>query len=292
MVIGHIAKDTIIRNGSKTYSIGGPPFYAGIAARKMGGKVGIVSKIGRDLDDASLSVFKETGIQTSIKKTNGLTTNFELEYLPEGRRLKLKERCEPILFEDVPKHFLRAGSLLVSPIAGEISTDFMEKISRKTDSILAIDAQGFVRKFDDQGNVYFDVWREGEDILPLVDIAKFSKREALTAMDCDSIHDAAQKILNFGPEIVIITLGEEGVLIRGKENLSITPKTTPEKVIDTTGAGDIFFGVFLLEYSLTKNVKTSGNIATIAASKSTEGKGMSRFITRDMIENDSFQNVD
>jgi sugar/nucleoside kinase (ribokinase family) len=291
VVIGHIAKDTIIRNGSKTHSIGGPPFYAGIAARKMGGNVGIVSKVGRDLDEKSLAIFKEMGIQTSIKRTNGLTTNFELEYLPEGRRLKLKERCEPILFEDVPKHFLEADSLLISPIAGEISSDFMEKISRTTDSTVDIDVQGFVRKFDDQGNVNFDIWREGQDILPLVDIVKFSKREALTAMNCDNIHDAAQKILSFGPEIVIITLGEEGVLIRGKENFSITPKSNPEKVVETTGAGDIFFGVFLLEYSLTKNVKTSGNIATIAASKSTEGKGMSRFITRDMIEDDSTQNI-
>ncbi|MBS7252306.1 MAG: carbohydrate kinase family protein, partial [Candidatus Freyarchaeota archaeon] len=58
VVIGHIAKDIIIRNGSKTYSIGGPPFYAGVAARKMGGIVGIVSKIGRDFDEESLAVFK------------------------------------------------------------------------------------------------------------------------------------------------------------------------------------------------------------------------------------------
>jgi sugar/nucleoside kinase (ribokinase family) len=286
VVIGHIAKDTIIRNGSKTYSIGGPPFYAGIAARRMGGNVGIVSKIGRDLEEESLDIFKQMGIQTSIKKTNGFTTSFELEYLPEGRRLRLRERCEPILFEDVPKHFLEADSLLISPIAGEISLDFMKKISRKTDSTLAIDAQGFVRKFDNQGNVYFDIWMEGEQIIPLVDIVKFSKREALTATNCENIYEAAQKILDLGPEIVIITLGEEGVLIRGKENLSITPKTRQERVIETTGAGDIFFGVFLLEYSLTKNVKNSGNIATIAASKSTEGKGLSRFITRDQIGND------
>ncbi|MEM2144545.1 MAG: PfkB family carbohydrate kinase [Candidatus Jordarchaeaceae archaeon] len=291
VVIGHIAKDVIIRNGSKTYSIGGPPFYAGVAARKMGGNVGIVSKIGKDFDDASLAVFKEAGIQTSIMRTEGLTTSFELAYLPEGRRLKLAARCEPILFEDVPGHFLETESLLISPIAGEISLDFMKKISRNTGSLLGIDAQGFVRKFDAQGNVYFDTWRESEQILPLVDIVKFSKREALTAMNCENIYEAAQKILNFGSEIVIITLGEEGVLIRGKENLSLTPKTSQDRVVETTGAGDIFFGVFLLEYTLTKNVKTSARVATIAASKSTERKGMSRFITRDQIESD-YLNID
>ncbi|MEM3526167.1 MAG: PfkB family carbohydrate kinase, partial [Candidatus Jordarchaeaceae archaeon] len=251
-----------------------------------GGRVGIVSKIGRDLDEDSLAIFRELEIQTSIIKTSGLTTNFELLYLREGRQLRLVARCEPILLEDIPKSFLEADSLLVSPIAGEISLDFMKKISRKTDSILAIDTQGFVRKFDEQGNVYFDTWTEGEQILPLVDIVKFSRREALMATDCENIYEAAQKVLNLGPEIVIITLGEEGVLISGKENFSITPKTNQERVVETTGAGDIFFGVFLLEYSLTNDVKNAGKIATIAASKSTERRGMSRFVTRDQIEDD------
>ncbi|MFB0561643.1 MAG: PfkB family carbohydrate kinase [Candidatus Lokiarchaeia archaeon] len=284
VVIGHIARDIIIRNGSKTYSMGGASFYASIAARKMGGNVGVVSKIGRDLDENSLFVFKEMGIQTSIKKSNSLTTSFEIEYLPKKRQLKLRERCDPILFEDVPKNFLNAESILISPIAREISYAFIEKISQETDSITTIDIQGFVRKFDDQGNVYYDFWKEGEKILSLVKIVKCSEREALAAMKSENIYEAAQKILSFGPEIVLITLGEEGVLIRGKENILITPKTRPEKVIETTGAGDIFLGVFLLEYTRTKNVKTSGNMATFVATKSIERKGMSRFISREMAE--------
>ncbi len=284
VVIGHISKDIIIREGSRTHSIGGAPFYAGIAARKMGGKVGIVSKIGRDLDETFLYVFKEMGVQMSVKKTNGLTTSFELEYRPKGRQLKLKERCGPILFKEIPKNFLDSQSLLISPIAREISSDFLKKISRSTNSLLAIDAQGFVRKFDDQGNVYYEFWEEGDKILPLVTVVKCSEREALAAMKCENIYDAAQKILSLGPEIVLITLGEEGVLIRGKENLLITPEARPEKVVETTGAGDIFFGVFLLEYTRTKNVKTAGNMATKVAAKSVEGKGMARFISREMAE--------
>ncbi|MGQ9721703.1 MAG: PfkB family carbohydrate kinase [Candidatus Jordarchaeum sp.] len=282
VVIGHIAKDIIIREGSPTFLTGGASFYASIAARKMGGNVGVVSKIGRDLDENSLFVFNEMGIQTFILKTDGFTTSFEIEHLPNSRRLRLIERCAPILFEEIPDNFLDAQSILVSPIAREISPDFMKKISRKTDSVLAIDLQGFVRKFGENGNVYYDFWNEGEQILPLVDIVKSSKREALTSMNCNNIYDAAQEILSFGPEIVIITMGEEGVYIRGKENLIITPKSRPEKVVETTGAGDIFFGVFLLEYIRTKDVKNSGNIATNVATKSVAGKGMSRFISREM----------
>ncbi len=286
VVIGHIAKDTIIREGVKTYSIGGAPYYAGVAARKMGGKVGIVSKIGADLDDSSLSVFREMGIQTCIRRTEGLTTSFELEYLKDFRRLKLKQACEPILFEDVPKHFLNSRSILISPIAGEISPIFVEKLYSESKSVIAADAQGFVRRFDSEGIAQFAFWEDAERVLPLLDIVKFSKREALTAMNCDGIDEAAEKILNFGPEIVIITLGDEGVVIRGKENLFIKPKTPPKKLVETTGAGDIFFGVFLLEYVHTKNVANSGNIATIVAARSTEGVGLSRFVTRDMIEKD------
>jgi len=283
VVIGHIAKDVIIREGSRTRSIGGAPFYAGIAARKMGGNVGIVSKVGRDLDDEALSIFEEVGIEASIRRTDGLTTCFELEYLSGGRRLRLRERCEPILFEDVPKNFLEADSLLISPIAREISPDFVKRISRETDSPVAIDLQGFVRRFDDSGNVFFDTWREGEHVLPSVNIVKCSKREAVAATGCDDIYEAAQEILNFGPEIVIVTLGEEGVLIRGKENFYIPPKTRPEKVVETTGAGDIFFGVFLLEYVLTGDVKISGHTAVFVAARSVERKGMDRFITREML---------
>lgn len=286
VVIGHIAKDTIIREGVKTHSVGGAPYYAGIAARKMGGKVGIVSKIGADLDDSSLSVFSEMGIQTCIRRTEGLTTSFELEYLKDLRRLKLKQTCEPILFEEVPKHFLNSRSILISPIAGEISPIFVEKLHSESESLIAADAQGFVRSFDSKGIAQFTFWEDAERILPLLDIVKFSKREAQTAMNCDDIEEAAQKILNFGPEIVIITLGDEGAIIRGKENLFIKPKTPPKRVLETTGAGDIFLGVFLLEYALTKNVANSGNIATIVATKSVEATGLSRFVTRETIEKD------
>jgi ribokinase len=57
----------------------------------------------------------------------------------------------------------------------------------------------------------------------------------------DGALDAAPRLLSLGPGSVVVTLGEDGAVFSGGESAQhlMAPKV---KVVDTTGAGDVFVG--------------------------------------------------
>lgn len=134
------------------------------------------------------------------------------------------------------------------------------------------------------------------DILRLVDIICVNETEAelITQSDSlnslESIKNAAKKLLDFGPNLAIITLGKNGVLIAQKsEGDPIFEKIEASKVktVDTTvslllqclivlslqGAGDCFCGAFAYflvnhpELSYAESAKKASKIAAISVTR-------------------------
>ena len=72
-----------------------------------------------------------------------------------------------------------------------------------------------------------------------------TEAEALTGMKVESLDDArraADRLLEQGVGMAIITLGDKGALIHGKELSEHVPAVTAGAVVETTGAGDAFNG--------------------------------------------------
>ena len=68
--------------------------------------------------------------------------------------------------------------------------------------------------------------------------------EARAITRADSVDEAARRLQDFGPEIVVIKCGEEGSYARrGSEAYQVPPK--PVQVHDAVGAGDVFNSGFL-----------------------------------------------
>jgi ribokinase len=81
--------------------------------------------------------------------------------------------------------------------------------------------------------------------------------------DEDSLREAARKIFNKGVQNVIITLGEEGVLIfDGQYELIPAEKADP---VDTTGAGDVFNGALTVALAEGKSLGDAVRFANRAA---------------------------
>ncbi|MFQ6135252.1 MAG: hypothetical protein ACE5KU_05500, partial [Nitrososphaerales archaeon] len=53
-VASHITIDTITSDRIQTTTLGGPPSYAGLTAKKMGGEVSLLTKYGEDLPEEYL----------------------------------------------------------------------------------------------------------------------------------------------------------------------------------------------------------------------------------------------
>jgi ribokinase len=93
-----------------------------------------------------------------------------------------------------------------------------------------------------------------DELLALADFCVPNETEAelLTGLPVVSLDDAraaAQALLARGPQTVVITLGERGVLLADRESASHYP-AVEVPAVDSTGAGDAFVGslaVFLAE---------------------------------------------
>jgi len=71
---------------------------------------------------------------------------------------------------------------------------------------------------------------------------------------------------------VALTLGDSGAMVATRDKRERIP-ARPAKLVDATGAGDMFTGAFLAEYLRTGNAFAAGRYANVAAALSTEGFG-------------------
>ena len=82
--------------------------------------------------------------------------------------------------------------------------------------------------------------------LPFTDLVKCSEEEALLMTGKEDLKEAADFFCSYGPQLVVITCGEQGAFWYRNGECGTKPPYKVE-VVDTTGAGDAFFGGFLYQ---------------------------------------------
>tara|TARA_Y100001968_G_scaffold292474_1_gene297708 strand:+ start:21412 stop:22425 length:1014 start_codon:yes stop_codon:yes gene_type:complete len=114
----------------------------------------------------------------------------------------------------------------------------------------------------------FCVERHRESFLNLlnsyVDIVFANETEIMALYRTNDLFEAINQIKN-SCEIIIITLGAKGsIIISNGDQIKINPHIKG-KVIDTTGAGDLYASGFLYGYTKKYDLKKCGNIGSICA---------------------------
>lgn len=119
-------------------------------------------------------------------------------------------------------------------------------------------------------------------ILPLADLVKVSREECRIVTGTEDPEMAARTILEQGASCAAVTLGAEGAWLFTREGQIRVPGCRTENVVDTTGAGDAFWGAFLTHFvkngadaaalSLPK-LEEAGRFACAAASLCVEKRG-------------------
>jgi 2-dehydro-3-deoxygluconokinase len=106
----------------------------------------------------------------------------------------------------------------------------------------------------------------------LADILRPSLDDARQLTGLDAPDGIVDFYLGLGPRIVALTCGSEGAIVATRERRErMAPR--PAKLVDATGAGDMFTGAFLAEYLRTGDPFAAGRYANVAAALSTEGYG-------------------
>jgi len=220
-----------------------------------------------------------------------------LDYFDHARTLTLRSRSPNLDFNDIPLRYLKnpPDIFVLVPLCNEISSEYVSLILKQfPETYIGIDLQGFIRKIDEKGKVVYIYEKEIiTNIRKIIDligdkiILKGSEEEMnLLAGECDDFEKImihCTKYENNG--IYIMTMGEKGsMLVKKGEAILKIPAFKPRKVIDETGAGDVYFSIFLYEFIHSDkswaSIEKAAYLASAAASFLVEKRGPAGFETK------------
>ncbi len=114
----------------------------------------------------------------------------------------------------------------------------------------------------------FCVDRYRDEFLALLDTdidILFANEEEITSLyEVDTFDDALQKVRGHC-EVAALTRGARGSVVLRDDELHVIDSVVPDKVVDTTGAGDLYAAGFLYGLTHGKDLYSCGRIGGIAA---------------------------
>ncbi len=275
-VVGHLSIDSIILPSRlKPFVVmGGAVAYVSLIAKRLDAAVSAISRVGEDFPEAYMWWLRDEGIDLSgvVRQEHERTTRFQLEYNADlsARTLKLQSKASALVAADVPSNFC-AKAVHLGPIAGEVPYELIESL-RGCCELLSLDPQGMSRNFDSEGNVTCSAQLD-KRLLGFINIYKSSLEEISVLTGQSDVHLAVKAVHDLGPEIVMVTLGAKGAVLSVQGALRKIPAYASEKVVDPTGAGDVFMGGFLVEMVRQPDPFWSACVGSAAASLVVEGVG-------------------
>jgi len=238
---------------------------AGVAAAvfsKLGGEAAFIGKLGEDnIGNFLLSMLNQAGVNTAgVRRDAACTSSATMVLIDSnGERTFLHHMgtnavtgVEDLDFE-VIKHakMLHWGGPGITPmLEGEAMAGLMKR-AREAGLKTSMDTC-----YDGSGRWLPLI----EPVLPHLDVVLTSFEEAQLYTGQKSREDIASFLLSYGPEVVVIKLGENGIYVRSADTEFHIP-AYPVEVVDTTGAGDASCGAFLFGYLRGMGLEASARLA-------------------------------
>ena len=240
---------------------GGAPANALAVFAKFGEKAAFIGKVGNDMHGLFLKeTMEKAGIDTKgmIISDKVFTTLAFVSLNEQGERefsFARKPGADTCLMEqevnvDIinDSKILHIGSLSLTDEPCRSATFYALQQAKDAGKIISYDP-----------NYRALLWESVESAIagmrsPLdyVDVMKISDEETKFLTDIEDPEEAAKALLAKGVSLVAVTLGKDGAYVCTKEGGAVVPGFE-SKVVDTTGAGDSFWGGFL--YQLAKSGK-------------------------------------
>jgi sugar/nucleoside kinase (ribokinase family) len=275
LIVGTVAFDSIETPDTRVNKVlGGAATHISISASLFNINSAVISIVGGDFPYEYFKIFKKRNIDISelkIKK-NGKTFYWIGKYAKNmNQRDTLKtevnvlENFDPV----VPENFTSPNVLVLGNLDPSVQLKVMSQIITPP-KITILDTMNF----------WMDNAMENlKKIISKVDLICINDDEVKQLTGLNSLAEGARKILNMGPNYVIVKKGEYGSMLIDKLNTFECPAFPVKKVKDPTGAGDSFAGG-LAGYLTTVNsssfddIKKAVMYGTATASFSVEGFGI------------------
>ncbi len=211
-----------------------------LALSKLGHKTALIGRIGPDFDEVFRRDLDRFGIEYAVEESHE-SGGFKLIYYDKHGNRTLDVLGDAGAINFFPEKYLEADWILFGPILQEVDLEYVELITSRSKAKVFVDPQGFLRRID-KGRIVHEKTPGIERIAALSTVFKPNEMECkvLTGIDPRVDYETPARMLKeWGPQVVIITLAEEGsVIFDGKTMHRIPAHETLAK--DSTGAGDTY----------------------------------------------------
>jgi sugar/nucleoside kinase (ribokinase family) len=238
LVVGSVALDSIKTPfGQVDKALGGAATYFSLAAHFFA-PVNLVGVIGEDFPQQYIDLLRQENINIEgLTQEKGKSFHYKGEY---GYDLNQRTTIDTQLnvFEHFSPQLPEAYSKSRYVFLANIDPNLQLKVLQQVESpqLIACDTMNY--------------WIENKlqdltELLKKVDILMINDFETRELAREHNLIKAARKILQMGPNFLIIKRGEYGALMCSSEGFFWAPAYPLENVLDPTGAGDSFAGGFM-----------------------------------------------
>jgi fructokinase len=243
-------------NGRFTAYPGGAPANVAVAAARLGADTGFIGKVGDDSFGRSLAeTLRKEGVNTdglfvsdSVPTTMAIVSvdasgerEFSFYRNPGADTQLTTEEAVSVIENDLPL-ILHAGSLSMTTSPSREACEEALRFAKERGVIISYDPNYRAALWDTEENAVAMM----KKLLPLADILKVSDEEMLMLTGTEDFEEGSLVLSGYGPRLVLVTLGSQGVFVRYGEYAEVVPGFRV-KVADTNGAGDTFLDAMLAQ---------------------------------------------
>ncbi len=270
---------------------GGAPVNMLVCAANMGCRTGFIGKIGADMQGRFLEeTIRSAGVDTGgLVITDDFFTTLAFVTIDEQGERSFSFARKPGADTQLDVNELNMDMVQNTGIFHIGSLSMTDEPARNA-ALTAVEAAkkaGATISYDP--NYRPLLWKDASEaqkqirsLLPYVDVIKISDEECAITTGCADYRKATQILRNQGISCVVVTLGDKGAYISAGQGECEADSFPVSAVVDTTGAGDAFWGAFLAcvsksgkrvgELSL-EDLHAYGSFACAAASLCVQKRG-------------------
>jgi sugar/nucleoside kinase (ribokinase family) len=238
VIVGSIGLDTIETKFEKREDcLGGSVSYA-CAAASFFTRTGMVGVVGTDFPEEYLDSYRKMGIDLEgLMTEEGKTFRWSGVYeddMINRRTLSTQLNVFAEFAPELPEHYRDAPFILLGNISPELQLHVLSE-ARSAEFVIA-----------DTMDLWINISDEPlRELISKVDLLTLNDSEARLLTQEHNLKTCARKILDMGPDYVVIKKGEHGAMLVTRDGLFLVPAYPVDEVHDPTGAGDSFAGGFM-----------------------------------------------
>lgn len=277
ITLGTMAFDAIETPFGKVDKIvGGSAIYAAYAASHLTQPIQQISVIGNDFPEEEINELKSRGVELSgVEKVADQKSFFwsGKYHLDMNSRDTLVTDLNVLANFDpqVPDAYQGAEFLMLGNLMPSLQLNVINQL-KKRPKLIVLDTMNFWME---------TAMEDLKKVLSKIDVLMINDSEARQLSEEYSLVKGAKKILQMGPQFLIIKKGEHGALLFHNNKVFFAPALPLDEVYDPTGAGDSFAGGFIGHLASTddisfENMKTAIIVGSAMASFCVEKFGPQR----------------